>query len=130
MCGGGGGRATITTPNYMQHSMELQMQTEAMRAQREGALGLAQSQLNSSLNQQSQVLQELQSVKVLRANETAANTERLAALIGAPPPEKAAKAPTVADNRTGQKRAAGKAQLRINRTGSYSPGSGVGLNIT
>lgn len=131
MCGGGGSPATITTPNYLQHTMAAQMQMEAMRSQREGGLVLAQNQLNNSLNQQSQVLQELQQVKTQRANETAANAERLAAVMGAPLPEKSAKAPTVADNRTGQKRAAGKTELRINRgAGSYSSGAGVGLNLS
>ena len=66
MCGGGGSPATITTPNYLQHTMAAQMQMDAMRSQREGALGLAQTQLNNSLNQQGQVLQELQQVKVQR----------------------------------------------------------------
>jgi hypothetical protein len=130
MCGGGGGGATITSPNYMQSTGEVMMQMEAMRLQREGVLAPAQMQLNNSLQQQSQVLEELQAVKVQRANETAANAERLAALIGAPAPEKGAQAPTVADNRAGQQRAPGKAQLRINRASSLRSGTGVGLNLT
>jgi hypothetical protein len=131
MCGGGGSPATITSPNYMQSTSEVMMQMEAMRSQREGVLGLAQNQLNNSLNQQGQALQELQQIKTQRANETSANAQRLAALVGAPAPEKSAKAPTVADNRSGQKRAGGKAELRINRgAGSYSSGAGVGLNLS
>jgi hypothetical protein len=115
----------------MQHDGMLQMQMEAMRSQREGVLGLAQTQLNGALNQQGQALQELQQIKTQRANETSANAQRLAALVGAPAPEKSAKAPTVADNRSGQKRAAGKTQLRIARgTGNYSSGAGVGLNLS
>ena len=50
--------------------------------------------------------------------------------MGAPLPEKSAKAPTVADNRTGQKRAGGKTELRISRGSSYSSGAGVGLNLS
>ena len=106
------------------------MQMEAMRSQREGVLTLAQTQMNNALNQQGQTLQELQAVKVQRANETSANAQRLASLMGAPAPEKGAQAPKIADNRTGQERAQGKAQLRINRTDSRRTGVGVGLNIT
>lgn len=130
MCGGGGGGATITSPNYLQHTLEMQMQMEAMRSQREGALMPAQLQLNSALSEQEQTMQELQQVKVQRANETAANAARLASLVGAPAPDKAASAPAVADNRKGQLRAQGKAQLRVNRTSSTRYGTGVGLNIT
>jgi hypothetical protein len=114
----------------MQHNMELQMQMEAMRAQREGVLTLAQTKLNNALSQQGQTLQELQTVKTQRANETTANAQRLAALIGTPAPDKTAQAPAVADNRAGQQRAQGKARLRIDRGGPYKTGAGVGLNIT
>lgn len=131
MCGGGGGSpAVITTPNYSQANRMLEMQLDAMRSQREGGLTLAQTKLSGALQQQGQTLQELQQVKTQRANETSANAQRLASLMGAPAPEKGAQAPKVADNRTGQQRAQGKAELRINRTGSYRAGAGVGLNIT
>jgi hypothetical protein len=130
MCGGGGGGATITSPNYMQSTSEVMMQMEAMRSQREGVLGLAQTRLNAALNQQGQTLQELQQVKTQRANETSANAQRLAALVGVPAPDKTAQAPAVADNRAGQVRAQGKKQLRIDRTSSRRSGDGVGLNIT
>jgi len=131
MCGGGGGSpAVITTPNYSQANRMLEMQLDAMRSQREGELTLAQTKLSGALRQQGQTLQELQQVKTQRANETSANAQRLASLMGAPAPEKGAQAPKVADNRTGQQRAQGKAELRINRAGSYRAGAGVGLNIT
>jgi hypothetical protein len=114
----------------MQHTLAAQMQMEAMRSQREGVLLPAQAELNNALAQQQQTLEELRSVKVERANETAANAQRLAAIMGAPPPEKTADAPAVADNRAGQKRAEGKARLRIDRNSSRKSSVGVGLNIT
>ena len=130
MCGGGGGGATINSPNYMQSTQMLQMQMEAMRSQREGPLGLAQLQLNSDLARQAQTLEELQQMKIQRANETTANAARLAALIGTPTPEKPAEAPKVADQRAGQIRAQGKKALRIDTSKPRTSGVGVGLNLT
>lgn len=131
MCGGGGGgRATITTPNYRQTNEAMALQLEALRAQRQGGLDVAQMQLNTALREQEQVLSDLASVRTQRANETRANAERLAALLGPPPPEKSASAPRVADNRTGQARPEGKARLRINRASTIADAPGVGLNIT
>jgi hypothetical protein len=130
MCGGGGSRATITSPNTTQANMELKLQLDAMRAQRQGGLDLAQTQLSAALQRQGVVLQDLAQAKTMRANETRANADRLAALLGPPPPEKPAAAPKLADARTGQRRAQGKTQLRINRASSTPDAPGVGLNIT
>ena len=128
MCGGGG--ATITSPNYKQANEEFAMQLRAMEAQREGALNLAQTRLNTALQKQGYVLEDLAEVKTARANESRANADRLANLLGPPPPEKSAAAPKVADRRTGQRKAEGKTLLRINRASTIPDATGVGLNIT
>ena len=54
---------------------------------------------------------------------------RLATLIGAPPPEKSAKAPVVAGER-GIQTKKGKGALRIERRLAAAAGQGSGLNIT
>jgi hypothetical protein len=131
MCGGGGGGgATITSPNYKQANEQAALQLKVMKAQRTGVLEAAQVGLNMALQGQELVLEDLAQVKTLRANETQANADRLANLLGPPAPEKTAEAPKVADARTGQKRAEGKRLLRINRASTIPDGVGVGLNIT
>lgn len=104
---------------------------EAMRRQQDGLVSMKQQELNSAVGSQQQVLEQLRDVKTQRANETAANAARLAALIGTPPPEKTATAPVVGYDRSGMARPKGKKALRIDRSaGGTSQSAGSGLNIT
>ncbi len=131
MCSGGGGRSTITMPDTGAYDRMAAVQMEAMRRQQDGLVSMKQQELNSAVGSQQQVLEQLRDVKTQRANETAANAARLAALIGTPPPEKTATAPVVGYDRSGMARPKGKKALRIDRSaGGTSQSAGSGLNIT
>jgi hypothetical protein len=54
----------------------------------------------------------------------------MAALIGTPPPDKAAMAPVLGSDRAEMSRPAGKRGLRIDRATPTTAGAGTGLNIT
>ena len=132
MCSGGKA-ATITMPNTGSYDRMAQMQMDAMRQQQEGVAMLKQMELNQALRGQEQSLMEYRDFKTERANDTAANAQRMAALIGTPPPEKTAKAPVVGTDRENMVKAKGKKGLRIDRvdrSAATSEGAGTGLNIT
>jgi hypothetical protein len=125
--------ATITMPDTGSYDRMAQMQMDAMRQQQEGTAMLKQLELNQALKSQEQSLAQYRDFKTERANDTAANAQRMAALIGAPPPEKTAKAPVVGTDRESMVKAKGKKGLRIDRVdriAATSEGSGTGLNIT
>jgi hypothetical protein len=122
--------ATINMPDTGAYDRMANMQIDLMRQQQQGAAGLQQAQLNSAVQAQQGVLTELRDIKLQRANDTAANAARLAALIGTPPPEKSAKAPVVGTDRAGMAKPKGKAGLRIDRASATSQAAGTGLNIT
>jgi len=129
MCSGGS-PATINMPDTGAYDRMAQLQMDAMRQQQQGAASLQQAELNSAIRGQQSALTELRDFSMQRANDTAANAARLAALIGTPPPEKTAKAPVVGSNRTDGSKPKGKAGLRIDRPTSTSQATGTGLNIT
>jgi len=131
MCfGGGGSPATITMPDTGAYDRMAQMQFDAIRANQEGAAKAKQMELNQALADQQQVLTDLRDFKTQRANDVAANAARMAALLGAPPPEKTAQAPVIGSDRASMSRATGKRGLRIDRATAISDGAGTGLNIT
>jgi hypothetical protein len=133
MCFGKAPAATITMPNTGSYDRMAQMQMDAMRQQQEGVAMLKQMELNQALRGQEQSLMEYRDFKTERANDTAANAQRMAALIGTPPPEKTAKAPVVGTDRENMVKAKGKKGLRIDRVDrptATSEGAGTGLNIT
>jgi hypothetical protein len=127
---GGGKAATITMPDTGAYDRMANMQMQAMRDQASGRSSLQQAKLNSALTDQQGVLSQLAEAKTQRANDTAANAARLAALIGTPPPEKAATAPTVGSNRSDVTKTSGEKGLRIDRSKSTTQAEGTGLNIT
>jgi hypothetical protein len=125
--------AKIVMPNTGAYDRMAQMQMDAMRQQQEGVAMLKQMELNQALRGQEQSLMEYRDFKTERANDTAANAQRMAALIGTPPPEKAAKAPVVGTDRENMVKAKGKKGLRIDRVDravATSQGAGTGFNIT
>jgi len=130
MCSGGGSPAVITMPDTGAYDRMAQMQFDAIRASQDGAARLKQAELNQAVADQQAVLSQLRDVMTQRANDTAANAQRMAALIGTPPPEKPAKAPVMGSDRAGQARASGKRGLRIDRQTASTAGPGSGLNIT
>lgn len=129
MCMGRGKAATITMPDTGAYDRMAQMQMDAMRRQQDGLASLKQAELSQALRSQEQVLADLRDAKVQRANETSANAARMAALIGAPPPEKSATAPVVGSDRDAVTKLKGKAGLRIDRPAATSQATGTGLNI-
>lgn len=129
MCFGGGAPATITMPDTGAYDRLAQAQMDAMRQQQDGQAAIKQAQLNQALRTQEAALAEMRDFKVQRANDTAANAARLAALIGTPPPEKAASAPAIASNRSTSRRPKGRASLRIDRAPAGQSASS-GLNIS
>ena len=130
MCSGGKA-ATITMPDTRAYDRQADMQIAAMQQQQQGEMMLKQMQLSQALEGRKQVLSETRDFKTERANDTAANAQRMAMLLVAPPPEKSAKAPVVGSDRESMVRAKGKRALRIDRQASApSQASGTGLNIT
>lgn len=129
MCSGGKG-ATINMPDTGAYDRMANTQIDLMRQQQQGAASLKQLELSQAIQAQQGVLTELRDFSVQRANDTAANAARLAALIGTPPPEKTATAPVVGSDRAGMAKPKGKAGLRIDRPAATSQSSGTGLNIT
>lgn len=127
MCFGGGSPATITMPDTGAYDRLAQAQMDAMRQQQDGQAAIKQAQLNQALRTQEAALAEMRDFKVQRANDTAANAARLAALIGTPPPEKTATAPVIGANRNPSAKPKGRASLRIDLR---TPAKGAGLNIT
>jgi len=90
---------------------------------------LMQQRLNQATLGQQNALQELNRLAQQRANNTAADSERIAMLVGTPPPAPSATAPTVASNRASSSRPSGKDALRIDRQGPTAAAQGTSLNI-
>jgi hypothetical protein len=122
--------AVINMPDTRAYDRMADLQIAAMRQQQEGEATLKQAELNQALRAQEMALTEMRDFNVQRANDTAASAARLAALVGAPPPEKSAKAPVVGSSRQEVAKPKGKSSLRIDRPAPTSQASGTGLNIT
>lgn len=131
MCfGGPPPPATIVQADTGAYDRLAQQQLDAMRMAQDSAVQLKQGELNQAVVRQQEVLSQLREAKTAAANDTAANAARMAALIGAPPPEKSAKAPVMGSDRAAQSRPTGKRGLRIDRqTVPDTVASGAGLNI-
>lgn len=141
MCfGGGGSPATIVMPDTRAYDRQAELQMQAMRDTQNMGVSIKQMELNRALSSQQQVLSELRDLKVAQAErqqfkmqETAANAARINAILGAPPPQEAAKPPVIGSEREGLAKAKGKKALRIDRVdrqAATAQGSGAGLNIT
>lgn len=129
MCGGGGSPATITVPDYGAYNNQFNLQKSAIEQSMNGASSLMQQKLNAAIAEQQGAMTKEMEQKKLLADNTSAQAARLAQLIGPPPPEKSAAAPTVAGNR-GPAPVKGKAGLRINQATATSTAPGAGLNIS
>lgn len=128
MCMGSAPRATITMPDTRAYDRMLDQQLSLMNTRGQQDMLLQQERLNQAVRNQQNAMQALNTAATQRANDTTANAQRIAALIGTPPPEPTAKAPTLASNRSGRQQARGKAELRINRQGvSASPGTSLNI---
>lgn len=127
MCmGGGGGKATITEPNYAKYDSMFAQQKAVIDSQTNGPIQRIQAQLNDSVRQQQSALQENLKLQESVAANTQGQAARLATLMGPPPPEKTATAPTTGKS----KKLGGKTGLRIDQSTASSIAAGTGLNIT
>jgi hypothetical protein len=129
MCMGGGQAATITAPDQGAYQRQFDLQRSAIEQQINGQTNVLQSQLTAALRGNETIAQKAADAKRQIAENTSAQAMRMAALIGTPPPEKAAEAPVVGRNR-GTLTSKGKGALRIERAVASSSGQGAGLNIT
>jgi hypothetical protein len=132
MCAGGGGsRATIYAPDTRAYDAMANQQLAMMQQAQSSDVLAKQSQLDALVRDRIELQAQEQAVATARANNTTAQAARLAALVGAPPPEKPAAAPVIGSDRTGEKRPTGKQALRIDRAaGTVAAGPGSGLNIS
>ncbi len=132
MCGGGGQRATIYQPDYNAYDKQFALQRSAIESQINNGTMAMQQQLQSALRAQNTVRADIAEDKVAAANDASALNEeamRLSTLIGAPPPEETAQAPTVGARERGLDTRKGRKTLRIGKT-AKSSSQGTGLNIT
>ena len=132
MCtGGGGSRATIYAPDTRAYDTMANKQLAMMQQAQSSNVLAKQSQLDALVRDRIELQTQEQAVATARANNTTAQAARLAALVGAPPPEKPAAAPVIGSDRTGEKRPTGKQALRIDRAAeTVAAGPGSGLNIS
>lgn len=130
MCfGGSAPRATITMPDTAAFDRMADQQMAALRQQQESSTLLMQERLNQATLGQQNTMKELLAAQEQRASQTAADAARMAALIGAPMPEPAAKAPVLGSSRQGMDPAKGKVSLRIEPKTASNTKAGTGLNI-
>jgi len=132
MCGGGAPRATIRQPDYAAFNQQFELQKAAIDQSMSSGIMELQADFQDSLRQQTDFLREVEQNRVARAQDeaaAAADAARLQTLIGAPPPEKVAQAPTIGAMDRGLDVAKGKKSLRIGRTATKTA-KGAGLNIT
>ena len=127
MCGGGG-RATITQPDYNAYNKQFDLQKSAIDQSMNSGAQLMQQQLNQATVAKQEALSASLEQKKVLAENTNAQAVRLAALMGPPPPEKSAAAPVVAGDR-GITTKKGKSALRIGLDSTSRMGQGAGLNI-
>lgn len=125
MCFGGGG-STISVPNTAAYDQQLNAQISAMNSAMNMGATTMQAQLNDALRAEQAQLSQLRDIEMQRAETTAAQAQRLANLIGPPPPEENAEAPKLNE----KKARTNKKALRISRGGSSTSAAGAGLNIT
>lgn len=138
MCFGGGGSkpqpAVINMPDTGAYDRQFDRQLQMMQMSQSAELTGLQSQLDSSVMKQQELLTELRDIELAKAESAAsveAEARRMSNIIGAPPPEQTAKAPVIAEARDLPKTqsAKGKRGLRIGRAVADSSGQSVGYNL-
>lgn len=125
--------STIVMPDTGSHDRMADQQIALMQQQQQNDMLLKQMELNQVLSGKQNTLTDLRDLRQQRAADTAANAQRMAALIGAPPPEESAKAPVIGSDREDMVKARGKRGLRIERVNQAKPTTqaiGTGLNIS
>ena len=128
MCAGGAARQTIVQPDYGAYDRQFNLQKSAIDQAMSSTTTALQSQLTATIREQQGVYEQEAAAKKALAENTSAQSARMATLIGTPPPEKSAQGPVIASNR-GATTTKGKNALRIERNAAASTGQGTGLNI-
>lgn len=116
MCtgGGGGARAKVTQPDYKAANKMAKRQFKAMAKAQDPGVGLDQNRLNQALNNEYRLGQQLRDATMAEADRVSADSARIAAMLGAPPPAKIATAPALGANReTVARGGRGRAGLRL-----------------
>ena len=132
MCMGGKSQpAVINMPNTGAYDQMLATQRAAIQSTMNNGMMQAQQSLQAAIADQQRAYQELADKKTADANNQIAVSEqamRMSQMMGPPPPEKSAEAPTIGDKDRFGVGAEGKKALRIGR-GAKKSGKGAGLNI-
>jgi hypothetical protein len=126
MCGGAAPRSTIQTPDYKAYDRLANAQLATMQAAQSPAVLAAQQQVLLAAQQQQQTTADLVAAKTAAANDTSAASARIAALVGAPLPDKTAKAPVLGANRAGMTRPGGRRALRLDLQSAPAGGLNLG----
>lgn len=121
MCGGGGQRATIREPDYAAMNQMAELQFKTMRSAQDKKVIEKGGSLNTALQKEEKVYSRLRDLKVREANNISAESARIAALLGTPPPDRGATAPVLGRDRTSVK-GSGGTSLRTGRRGSLRLG--------
>jgi len=130
MCTGSGGsrqRAVIRMPETKTTDVMLGRQVSLMNSAQNRRTTRKQEEYSRAVMNQQQALERLNAASMQRAMNTEADARRISALIGTPPPEESAKAPVLASNRTGKRRAPGRKELRIERKNLAAPGTSLNI---
>lgn len=122
MCGSQPPAATFSQPDYGAYDRLTNNQLQLMQLQQSSKVMAAQEGITTATLQQQQVMEQLRNVTTQQAQNTTATAGRLAALIGAPVPDRSATAPVLGDNRTGMTRPKGNRGLRIDRQSTLNLG--------
>lgn len=122
----GGSAGTVVVPNTGAYDQMANAQIGAMQSAMNMGIQQTQNSLNQSLQNQNSIAQELKSVQMQRAENTAAQAKRMADLIGTPPPEETAEAPKINE----KEQRTGKQKLRISRAKATKQAKGTALNLT
>ena len=133
MCVGGGGGGTITKPDYNAYNKQFELQKDAIDNAISGGQQALQSSLTTALQGKQDIQKQLLEQKKITAENTQAEAMRLSQLIGPPPREKHAEAPTIGDQARGLRARGlkGKSGLRIGKQKTASKaGAGLNINIT
>jgi len=133
MGGGGGGGGVITMPDTGAYDRMYDRQLQMMQASQNSELNTYQSQLDTAVMTQQDLLTDLRDLRKENAESVAsveAEARRMSNIIGAPPPEVSAKAPVIGSARKKPKTQSksGKRGLRIARNAA-NPADSVGYNL-
>lgn len=126
----GGGRATITQPDYNAYDKQFNLQKEAIQRQIDNETRLVQGQLNTARLEKQSVLTKVNEQARIRAENVDRQARMLAEMAGPPPPEESAKNFIIGAKERGLQQIKGKQSLRIGRKVAKKSATGAGLNIT